>query len=187
MSFGTPVALYFTQERVRIMLKTMNRLKNSTGGFQVVELLIVIALISIMLAIGVPAIVGQIGHLRLSRSTRNMATELNAARLKAIAQNTKYRVSFTLPASSYLLTKWDKGTGTWGSELGHPTKNVEAGISIITPGANFITEFFPNGTSTDGAGGLPNSICIDNSSVAGDRMKITISGSTGMINIFTGC
>ncbi len=169
------------------MLKTMNRLKNSTGGFQLVELLVVIALILILSVIAVPAIIGQIGHLRLSRSTRNLATELNAARLKAIAQNTKYRVSFTLPASSYLLEKWDKVAGTWGSEPGHSTKNVEAGISIITPGASFITEFYPNGTSKDGGGGLPNSICIDNPSSAGDRMKITIAGSTGMINILTGC
>lgn len=167
------------------MLKRINGIKGNSG-FQLVELLVVVALITILAAIGVPAIVGQMSHLRLSRSTRDMATELNAARLRAIAQNTKYRVSFTFP-DSYLLQKWDKASGTWVNETSHTTRTVESGISIISPGASFITEFYPNGTARDGSGGSPSSICIDNPAKAGDRMKITVTGSTGMITVQTGC
>lgn len=164
------------------MLKRINDLKRSSGGFQLVELLVVIALISILLAIGVPSLVGQLGHLRLSRSTRDMATELNAARLRAIAQNTNYRVSFTVPGS-YLLQRWN---GAWANEPTHTTRTVEAGISIISPGADFSTIFSPNGTARDGGGGAPNSICINNPAGTNDRMKITVSG-TGMITVSTGC
>jgi Tfp pilus assembly protein FimT len=158
------------------MLNRINELKRNSGGFQLVELLVVVALITILVAISVPSVVGQIGHLRLSRSTRDMATELNAARLRSIAQNRKYRVSFTVP-DSYLLQKLDGG---WVNEPTHPARTVEAGISIISPGANFITEFSPNGTAT------PNSICINNSGGTNDKMKITVSG-TGMIKVQTGC
>lgn len=161
------------------MLKRISELKRNSGGFQLVELLVVIALISILLAMGVPSLVGQLGHLRLSRSTRDMATELNAARLRAIAQNTKYRVYFTVP-DSYLLKRWEKATGTWVNESTHTTRTVEAGISIISPGADFSTEFSPNGTAT------PNSICINNAAGTNDKMKITVSG-TGMIQVQTGC
>ncbi|MBI5467515.1 MAG: prepilin-type N-terminal cleavage/methylation domain-containing protein [Deltaproteobacteria bacterium] len=168
------------------MLKRINELKRNSGGFQLVELLIVIALISILLAIGVPSIVGQLGHLRLSRSTRDMATELNAARLRAIAQNTNYRVSFTVPGS-YLLQRWDKTTSTWVNESTHTTMTVEAGTGIISPGAGFSTVFSPNGTARDGGGGVPNSICINNSAGTNDRMKITVEGPTGMIKVLTGC
>lgn len=168
------------------MLKRLNELKGNSRGFQLVELLLVISLISILIAIGVPSLVGQMNHIRLSRSTRDVATELNAARLKAIAQNTKYKVSFTLPGS-YLLQKWDKTTSTWVTETTHTTRTIEAGISIISPGANFTTEFYPNGTAKDGGGGSPSNICIDNPASSGDRMKITVSGSTGMITVDTGC
>lgn len=170
---------FLPRERVKDMLNRINGLKRNSGGFQLVELLVVVALITILVAISVPSVVGQLGHLRLSRSTRDMATELNAARLRAIAQNTKYRVSFTVP-DSYLLERWEKATGTWENEATHPARTVEAGISIISPGANFITEFSPNGTAT------PNSICINNSAGTNDRMKITVSG-TGMIKVQTGC
>jgi len=168
------------------MLKRINGLKGNNGGFQLVELLIVIALISTLLAIGVPALVGQIGHIRLRSSTRDMATELGAARLKAIAQNTKYRISFSVP-DSYVLTKWDKTISSWVSEPNHSTLTTSAGIVILTPAANFITEFYPNGTAKDGGGGLPNTICINNSGAVNDRMNITVAGSTGMIKVQTGC
>src|SRR3990170_7992876 len=70
-------------------------LKRHSKGFSLVELLIVVALIGILMAIGTPYIVSQLSHIRLSRSVRDAATELNAGRLKAIAHNRLMAVDFT--------------------------------------------------------------------------------------------
>ncbi|MBI5588511.1 MAG: prepilin-type N-terminal cleavage/methylation domain-containing protein [Deltaproteobacteria bacterium] len=166
------------------MLMRLNDIARGNRGFQLVELLVVIALISILVAIGVPTIVDQIRHLRLSRSVRDLATELNAARLKAIAQNTKYRVSVTLP-NTYLLQKWDTTTSSWVNDPSHGIKTIEPGINISNPAVNFIPVFYPNGTAT--VVDIPNGICMDNPSWTNDKMKITVQGPTGMITITTGC
>lgn len=172
------------------MLMRMNDIARGNRGFQLVELLIVIALISILATIGVPAILGQMRHLRLSRSVRDLATELNAARIRAIAQNTRYRVSVTQGTpdvyvlQTYTLTLvnnvWTP-TGPWAAVPGHGQKSVEAGIDISAPAGDFLVEFYPNGMATAA------SICLGDTASATDKMKITVQNSTGMITVTTGC
>lgn len=157
--------------------------KNSKG-FSITELIIVIALIGIFVAIAAPSIVTQITHLRLTRSVRNVVSELNAARFKAIARNTRYQVEFTVnsgatPPDSYQLQSWNGAA--YVDEPGRAAGALEDGISITSPGAAFNVEFYPNGAAS------ATSICIDNTKKTNDRMKITVKSATGMIQVVTGC
>ncbi|MBI1911896.1 MAG: GspH/FimT family pseudopilin [Deltaproteobacteria bacterium] len=163
--------------------------KNSKG-FSLVELLVVLALMGAIFAIGIPAIVSQMSHLRLTRSVREVSSELQAARLKAIARNTKYRVDFTQGSpDTYRLATWNTGTGAWENDATRTTMSLESGINISTPNANFMVVFYPNGisSSADNATAAASSMCIDNTAKANDKMTITIQGSTGMISVTTGC
>lgn len=148
----------------------------SSKGFTLTELLVVVALIGIMVAIAAPSIVSQLSHVRLTRSVRNIASELNAARFKAIARNMPYRVNFT--GSSYQL---QFSNGAWTDEPNRAPVTLEDGIAITSPAGSFATEFNANGSAT------ATSICINNSQQANDRMKITVTGSTGMIQVVSGC
>ncbi len=153
--------------------------KHSEKGFSLVELLIVIALVAVLMAIGTPYIVSQISHVRLTRSVRDTVTELNAARLKAIAENMLMRVEFT-GGDTYNLTYYDPDSGTWEDHVKRSVRTLESGISITAPGAAFNVQFAPNGAAT------ATTICVNNPQIAGDRMRITVSG-LGMINVQNGC
>lgn len=160
---------------------------SDSKGFTITELIIVIALIGIMMAIAAPSIISQITHLRLTRSVRDVVSELNAARFKAIAQNRRYQVEFTVnagatPPDSYQLQFWNDAIADFADEPGRAAGVLEPGISITSPGGpTFTTVFNPNGSATN------TSICIDNTQKANDRMRITVRPATGMIEVSTGC
>ena len=161
------------------------RIRDYNRGYSLVEVLAVLSLISVLLIIGTPAVVDQMTHTRLKRGARDVITELNAGRLKAITKNTKYRVEFTLYASTatpdeYTLSIWNIASATWVDDSERPRRELPANVDITSPGANFNVEFYPNGTST------ATSICLQNTGEASDRMKLSISGSTGQITIASG-
>lgn len=164
------------------MFLTMIRNKK---GLTVAELLVVIAIMATMAAIGTPAIVGQLSHIRLKRSARDVLTELNGARMNAISKNTKYRVEFTLNASptvdTYRIAVFDKTTLSWGPDPSRSPVEVSPSIDITAPGANFNVEFLPNGTATAQA------ICLQNTTKASDKLKVNIFSSTGRTEIQSGC
>mgnify|MGYP001615161173 CR=1 FL=1 len=154
-------------------------------GFTLVEVLVVVALIATMLAIGVPSIISQMSHLRLTRSVREVSVELSAARLKAIAFNRRVRVAFNVyggtPLDDYRINLYDSGTSTWSADPTRPLIRLKSAIRITSPGGSFNVDFFANGTAS------PTSVCITNTAKAGDQMKVTVQGSTGMVTITTGC
>lgn len=149
-----------------------------------VELLVVIALIGIMMSIAAPAIISQMAHLRLTRSVRNVVSELNAARYKAIAKNSNHAVEFTLGATdSFQLQHWT--AGAFADYPGRGAVELESGVNmfnISSPGDTTLrTSFSPNGSAT------ATSLCMENSFDTTDRMKVTVSGATGLIKVETGC
>lgn len=165
------------------MRKSAVNVRNSKG-FNITELIVVMGIIAVIVAIAAPAAVSQITHLRLTRSVRDVVTELNAARFKAIAKNKRYQVEFTVnsgatPPDSYQLQSWDGAA--YVDEPGRAAGLLGEGISITSPVSNFNTEFYPNGSST------ATTICVDNTNKSSDRMKITVKGATGMIQVTTGC
>jgi type IV fimbrial biogenesis protein FimT len=63
-------------------------------GVSILEVLIAIGLASILLAIAVPSFMSTLPRIRLSFAARQVASDLQVARMKAIAQNTAYTVNF---------------------------------------------------------------------------------------------
>jgi prepilin-type N-terminal cleavage/methylation domain-containing protein len=164
-------------------MRILKKKKNKQRGFTLTELLIVIALIAGMLAIGSPAILRQLSHLRLTRATRDISVELQAARLKAITQNIPYRVSFTVNTyptpDTYRLQLFSGGL--WQNDATRAPRDLPEAADITSHVVNFQTEFRPNGTGT------AIDICVENKNDSTDRMKINVSSFTGRVSIQTGC
>jgi type IV fimbrial biogenesis protein FimT len=175
------------QTEVRLMFL---RAKKREKGFTLLEVLVVIAIAAVMMIIGAPALISQMSHTRLKRSARDVATEINAARINAITKNTKYSVDFVLNSNPTPDTfSVSVFSGAWGDDTSRTAREIGSGIDITSPGANFSVYFYPNGVSsnTDNATATDSAICINNTARANDRMEINIFGSTGRVEIQNGC
>jgi type IV fimbrial biogenesis protein FimT len=184
---GPMVEGFGYQTEVRLMFL---RAKKREKGFTLLEVLVVIAIAAVMMLIGTPALISQISHTRLKRSARDVATEINAARMNAITKNTKYSVDFVLNANPTQDTfSVSVFSGSWGDDTSRTAREIATGIDITSPGANFSVYFYPNGVSsdTDNATATDSAICINNTSKSNDKMEINISGTTGRVEIDNAC
>jgi prepilin-type N-terminal cleavage/methylation domain-containing protein len=66
------------------------------AGFSLVELLAVVAIIAVISAVSMPAIARYIRNYRIRGATQAVASELNAARTKAIMKNVNFGVDFVI-------------------------------------------------------------------------------------------
>jgi type II secretory pathway pseudopilin PulG len=72
-----------------------------SGGYTLTELLVLVGIIGIVLGTGVPSFFSALPSLRLSSAARQVATDLHLARIRAIAQNTSYTVTFNTSTATY--------------------------------------------------------------------------------------
>jgi prepilin-type N-terminal cleavage/methylation domain-containing protein len=71
-------------------------MRKRADGFSLIELLVVLAIIMIMAAIAIPNVARFIRNYRINGAARNVAAEIQAARLKAIARNVRIGVIFAV-------------------------------------------------------------------------------------------
>ena len=65
-----------------------------SGGFTLVELIITLAVIAILGLVAVPGLFAYLPVYRVDRAVQVVASELNLARMRAIAQNRVHHVAF---------------------------------------------------------------------------------------------
>ena len=113
----------------------------NSAGFTVGELMTVISVLGILVAIGMPAFTRTLPGLRLTDAARQVATELQHARMKAIAQGIAQQISFS--SSSYMLQRCN---GTCTNESGNIA--LPEGIAVT---ASATPQFQPRGTAISAA------------------------------------
>ncbi len=151
--------------------------QRSERGFTVVELLTVIAIMMVITAIATPSFYYWLPKYRLSAGARQIAADLQLARMKAISQNTSYRLSFT-DDDTYEMQKND---GAWAVAPGHGSVKLPEGITV-TNGTSFNTsEFQSRGTANTGVG--TDKIALTNGDL---NMEVCIK-IVGRVHIETAC
>jgi prepilin-type N-terminal cleavage/methylation domain-containing protein len=146
--------------------------KVNKKGVTLIELVIVMAIIAIMAVLAVPNIGAWLPNYRLRSATRDIASTLRTAQMKAISVNRQFRVAFNTPsAGSYVL---QRNSGGW--QVDGASQALPAGITIsaITfPGS--IAEFNTNSTATSGSVTLTNA--------GGAQRRIVLTAATGRVRI----
>ena len=153
----------------------MTLTKRSERGFTVVELITVVGIMMVVTAIATPSFYYWLPKYRLSAGARQIAADLHLARMKAISQNTSYRLRFTAD-DTYEMQKNDGG---WAVAPGHGSVKLPEGITVTIPIVTpFNTsEFQSRGTANTGVGS--DEITVTN----GDLNKAVCIKLVGRVHI----
>lgn len=159
------------------MVKTMRRCQfnnnDSNGrpysrGFTLVEMMIVFGLIGILLIVAVPNISLFLSGYKLRGATREVATDLQYARLLAVKENRSYRVAFL--ENSYQVVRVSDGTVVKSRNLAADYPDVSLTRGNIT--------FSSRGTLD------PSTSNADTISVSNPRgTKMVTIASTGRVKV----
>jgi prepilin-type N-terminal cleavage/methylation domain-containing protein len=141
--------------------------RSSCTGFTVVEVLTAISLVAILAAIGMPAFTRTLPSLRLTDAARQVATELQHVRMRAIARGIPQQVTFS--SSSYIVQQCNGACTNQSGSIALP--------SGITATAATMPRFEPRGTVT-----TATAITLSN----GAAQKFVCVTTIGRVNIKDG-
>ncbi len=112
----------------------MGRMKRTciSTGFSLIELMIVIALISIVSAVAVPTWQKYTANTNLKTAAREVMADLSNAKQRAVEENLDvYRLTFNVAGNYYALTRTDTGVTLWTKSL------ASFGNGIVIDSVNF--------------------------------------------------
>jgi prepilin-type N-terminal cleavage/methylation domain-containing protein len=145
--------------------------KINKKGVTLLELVIVMAIIAIGAALMAPGISSWIPHYRLRSATRDIASTMRIAQMRAISNNLTYQISFDSANRSYILQYQDTGGGIINDG---DVQVLGNGFQLNTTLAGNIAMFHPDSTITDGSGNTVRTVNIINSK--GSQKTIRLEG-----------
>lgn len=146
-------------------------------GVTLIELIVVMVIIAIGAGLLVPNIGGWLSNYRLRSATRDVASMMRVAQMKAVSNNLQYRVNLDdadIGVNNYVLQY--QSTAGWvndGAIQCFPKGIWIPGGGITLPGKH--AEFNSNSTSSTGSLTLQNT--------KGTQKKITLTPATGRVKI----
>ena len=142
----------------------------SERAFSTIELMVVVLLIALMATFSAPHLARWLSVIKVNAAARNLASELQLGRMRAIAENIRYRITFDTTNNAYQIQK--DLAGEWQDV--NPIRPLPAGIDLETATTNPI--FF----QTLGTVAAGSTITLRN--MQNQRRRITVSRS-GRVNV----
>ncbi len=85
----------------------------NNSGFTLIELIIVIAILGAMVAVAIPNFLGFQPKSRLKTAARDLYSELQLAKIRAIRSNSDWAIVFNVAAGDYRVCSSDGGDSLW--------------------------------------------------------------------------
>jgi type II secretory pathway pseudopilin PulG len=143
-------------------------------GFSMIELMLVVTGIIILTAIAIPSVTGLTRSFRIGGDTRQIAAQLNLARLRAAAGYTHARLYVNLSTNTYHLEVWNKASTCWQTyEDSNACTQTTSSVVPLAPGDTF--GYGSIGTGPSGVAPAQAPACI--SGVAGPSPGSTTSNT----------
>ena len=128
------------------------KFKSTAKAFSLVELLIVLAIFSIVITIAVPAFSKYRGNANLREVVQEISGDIRLCKQKAVAENSRYRIQLNVRSNNYIIQK-ETSSSHWTNVSS--LKNIGADDAALkisgdpTYGGDRIY-FQPRGTTTAG-------------------------------------
>src|SRR6202158_3385759 len=141
---------------MRIDPKRNYRRRDRTGGFSLIELLIVVFVVMVIAAIAIPNILLAVSNMRLRASAGDLAGLMQQARIMAAKNNTTYTVRYGTRAGAQIayVDLNNPPTGVWA-----PTVTVN-GVLTDEPLIEFSGTTVPASGAPSGSGGQPSAYVL---------------------------
>jgi prepilin-type N-terminal cleavage/methylation domain-containing protein len=125
-------------------------MKRGENGVTLIELAVVMAIIAIMGVCLAPAIGEWLGNYRIKQAARDIVSNLQFAKMRAISRRLEYRVNFDVANNQYRLWVNDSG---WVPDPEGVVLSTPRGVDITSAGFSggvSRAEFNPDGTASNG-------------------------------------
>jgi Tfp pilus assembly protein FimT len=137
-------------------------------AFTTTELLVVVVIVGVLTGVAMPSLHHWLSTVRVDAAARELASTLQLGKMRAVAENTRYRVRFDLDQKAYVMQR--EHLGAWHSVAASTRLPTGLQLVSISEGRNPLY-FEPLGTTPGG-----NAVIILKN--ARGRMR-TVSISTG--------
>ncbi len=125
----------------------------ASGGFTLIEVLVVIGIMGILMLVSYPSILNTMAVRNLENTTRRIQTYLQQTKLQAVSTKIVHRVRFFQPEGTYWAYDMERfqADGTWVKALGNvPRKTIPSSFNVTitfpAEGADHVASFSPLGT-----------------------------------------
>ncbi|HUW32004.1 MAG TPA: GspH/FimT family pseudopilin [Planctomycetota bacterium] len=158
-----------------------------TASFTLVELIIVVLIVSILAAVGIPAISEASADLRLRSAAQRLMADLNYARNLAITDGTSYGISFS--GNSYRVIKF-VDTSVLTSEantvIAHPLSRQPWVVSFSGERTTCAADFSGGSIVYYDSTGSPNAAGTVVLRHGGLAVTVSVEAGTGRVTVQTG-
>lgn len=164
-----------------------NDAMNKNFGFTLLELMVAIAIIAIVAAMALPSYLSYLPVKRVNGAVRQLFTEMNIAKMKAVSENNNFIIKFNSSDNSYSIYDDDGNDGADTGDL-IKTVNIQANYPGIVYGGNGSANItFSGGKVTFKPTGLSNIGTVylmpDGDTDVTRKRKITVN-SVGRIKLY---
>jgi len=120
-----------------------------TSGFTIIELMVSIAILSVLAGIAIPSYVSYLPKSRLNGAASTVMADMMSARMKAVKLHRRTRVFF-VNTTEYKICDDADGNGTVADGEGDVLqKNIQSEFSDVTFSSTNNPIFLPRGTATN--------------------------------------
>ena len=149
--------------------------RGRTGGFSIIELLIVLFVVMVIAAIAIPNILSAVSNIRLRASAGDLAGLMQQARIMAAKNNTIYTIRYGTRNGAQIafIDLTSPPTGVWA-----PTVTVN-GVVTDEPLIEFSGTTVPASGAPSGSGGQPSAYVLAGDTGSGSYDNTNILGFTG--------
>jgi len=151
-------------------------------GFSLIELTVVVALVGLLAAIGLPTMQQWLDRYRARTAAEELASLIQLQRMRAVSQNTDFSIDFDANAGTYTLYQGDAATGT---ALESQARTLPFGVlfsgnadPVNVPGDELI--FHADG-SLGNSTATTDGIYVANA--LGDVFLLSVNRSTGRVQV----